>query len=69
MQAAFPAVTRLQVVHDNSIGPVVRSLSAVTETRGGRRLMTVIVLILKFLEPDQVIREHCSITLRKTLVV
>ena len=31
--------------------------------------MTAIVLILKFLEPDQIIREHCSITLRKALVV
>jgi hypothetical protein len=34
-----------------------------------RPLMPAIVLILKFLETDQIIGQHCSITLRKALVL
>ena len=37
--------------------------------RGDRRLMPAIVLILKFLETDQIVGQHCSIALRKPFVV
>ena len=34
-----------------------------------KRLMPAIVLILKFLETDQIIGQHCSITRRKAVVI